>query len=250
MHVGAEASALTVRDVVERHGGEFWFERERVRHQAFFRFLLPLADAAGDSRRPNAAALHHDSRPEYYDFDLFRASDEPARAGRPAAGRAELHRVRHRDHRPGPVRRRRDHPDRRHAHRQRQAAAPGELRAAGRPAARPAGRRHRRSTASSPRWWPASRPSTAVLPAFHAFAQRHRAGGAQRRLRHALPAAEGGRHRRALRPAGARHAAAVGGGAPEPGDRTGWRRSPSGWASPSSAATPRWATPSSPPRSS
>jgi DNA polymerase-3 subunit epsilon len=35
-----------VRDVVQRHGGEFWFERDRVRHQAFFRFLLPLAPRA------------------------------------------------------------------------------------------------------------------------------------------------------------------------------------------------------------
>jgi DNA polymerase-3 subunit epsilon len=43
---GAETSLLTVRDVVQRHGGEFWFERDRVRHQAFFRFLLPLAPSA------------------------------------------------------------------------------------------------------------------------------------------------------------------------------------------------------------
>jgi DNA polymerase-3 subunit epsilon len=47
--------------------------------------------------------------------------------------------------------------------------------------------------------------------------RRTRAGGAQRGLRHALPAAQGGRHRSALRPAGARHAAAVGGGAPAAG---------------------------------
>ena len=44
MKVGGETVRLTVRDVVERHGGAFWFERERVRHQAFFRFLLPLAE--------------------------------------------------------------------------------------------------------------------------------------------------------------------------------------------------------------
>jgi DNA polymerase-3 subunit epsilon len=69
-----------VRDVVERHGGEFWFERERVRHQAFFRFLLPLAGQRTSWRPP--AVLRHDSRPEYYDFDLFQAS-EASRAGRP-----------------------------------------------------------------------------------------------------------------------------------------------------------------------
>ena len=61
--------ALTVRDIVDRHAGEFWFERERVRHAAFFRFLLPLAGErdAGEAIGP----ARHDSRPEYYDFDLF-----------------------------------------------------------------------------------------------------------------------------------------------------------------------------------
>jgi DNA polymerase-3 subunit epsilon len=46
-----------VRDVVQRHGGEFWFERERVRHQAFFRFLLPLAPSA--AWQPSAAGAVH-----------------------------------------------------------------------------------------------------------------------------------------------------------------------------------------------
>ena len=77
MRIGAEHSPLTVRDVVQRHGGEFWFERERVRHEAFFRFLLPLAEA-----QPELAAatfVRQDSRPEFYDFDLF-ASSEQTRA--------------------------------------------------------------------------------------------------------------------------------------------------------------------------
>ncbi|MDP2005039.1 MAG: exonuclease domain-containing protein [Rubrivivax sp.] len=63
---GQETTLLTVRDVVQRHGGEFWFERDRVRHQAFFRFLLPLAPSA--AAEPLDVA---DSRPEFYDFDLF-----------------------------------------------------------------------------------------------------------------------------------------------------------------------------------
>ncbi|MFO1291676.1 MAG: 3'-5' exonuclease [Rubrivivax sp.] len=62
-------AALTLRDVVQRHGGAFWFERERARQRAFFRFLVPLAlEAApleaGDVMRPG-------SRPEFHDFDLF-----------------------------------------------------------------------------------------------------------------------------------------------------------------------------------
>lgn len=70
--VDGEAQAVSVRDVVERHGGAFWFERERVRHAAFFRFLLPLADAA--EALEAAQVMQVDSRPEYYDFDLFRAT--------------------------------------------------------------------------------------------------------------------------------------------------------------------------------
>jgi DNA polymerase-3 subunit epsilon len=73
MRVGSEASRLTVRDVVERHAGAFWFERERVRHQAFFRLLLPLANP--QERAEAAALLPTDSRPEYYDFDLFKTTE-------------------------------------------------------------------------------------------------------------------------------------------------------------------------------
>jgi DNA polymerase-3 subunit epsilon len=76
MQVGGDTLALTVRDVVERHDGAFWFERERVRHEAFFRFLLPLAPA-GD-HLDTAQLLRSGSRPEYYDFDLFERA-EPAR---------------------------------------------------------------------------------------------------------------------------------------------------------------------------
>ncbi len=72
MRSGESATPLTLRDVVERHGGEFWFERERVRHEAFFRFLLPRAEA----HRPLEVALPTASgeRPEFYDFDLFQTS--------------------------------------------------------------------------------------------------------------------------------------------------------------------------------
>jgi DNA polymerase III subunit epsilon len=71
---GEQSSALTVRDVVQRHGGEFWFERDRARQQAFFRFLLPLAPAAAAAvPTENPQALQ--SRPEFYDFALFAAGE-------------------------------------------------------------------------------------------------------------------------------------------------------------------------------
>ena len=74
MRFGSESTPLTVRDVVARHGGEMWFERERIRHEAFFRFLLPLADAQ-EQREAAQQVRHHESRPEFYDFDLFQVSD-------------------------------------------------------------------------------------------------------------------------------------------------------------------------------
>ena len=77
MRIGAESSALSVRDVVQRHGAEFWFERERVRHAAFFRFLLPLAGA--QAALDAEIFVRGESRPEYYDFDLF-AQTESSRA--------------------------------------------------------------------------------------------------------------------------------------------------------------------------
>jgi DNA polymerase III subunit epsilon len=82
---GTQTSPLSVRDVVERHAGAFWFERERVRHESFFRMLLPLADSSATTLDA-AAVLRNDSRPEYYDFDLFQASEQARElADRPLA---------------------------------------------------------------------------------------------------------------------------------------------------------------------
>ena len=69
LKTGDDTSPLTVRDVVERHGGALWFERVRARQEAFFRFLLPLA---GEAPALEAAdVVRGESRPEFYDFDLF-----------------------------------------------------------------------------------------------------------------------------------------------------------------------------------
>jgi DNA polymerase-3 subunit epsilon len=77
MGTGADWQGLSVHDVVRRHGGEFWFERTRARHEACFRFLLPLA-LEHDRLEPDAF-VQADSRPEFYDFDLF-ARSESSRA--------------------------------------------------------------------------------------------------------------------------------------------------------------------------
>jgi DNA polymerase-3 subunit epsilon len=59
--------------VIDRHGGEIWYQREKAAHRAFFRFVLPVAtpEAIHEEERSRGSG-----RPEYYDFDLFAARDE------------------------------------------------------------------------------------------------------------------------------------------------------------------------------
>lgn len=68
MSTAGENTPLTVRDVIERCGGEIWLQRERASHRAFFRFLLPAAQAHEVALSVRETL---DSRPEFYDFDLF-----------------------------------------------------------------------------------------------------------------------------------------------------------------------------------
>ncbi len=71
MQVGAEQTPLTLRDVLERHGGEVWYQaaEHAGERSAQFRFLLPAGEAVAAPARVAAATA--ESRPEYYDFDLF-----------------------------------------------------------------------------------------------------------------------------------------------------------------------------------
>ena len=75
IQVGSETLSLTVRDVLERHGGECWIEQEidDARHRCLIRLLLPLA--AAQEELPATTFMRHESRPEYYDFDLFRTTE-------------------------------------------------------------------------------------------------------------------------------------------------------------------------------
>jgi DNA polymerase-3 subunit epsilon len=74
MNVAGETCPLTLREVIERHGGEIWLEREKSSHRFFFRLLIPVA-APQEALEPSLS-LGRESRPEYYDFDLFRQTDE------------------------------------------------------------------------------------------------------------------------------------------------------------------------------
>ncbi|MGE5466558.1 MAG: exonuclease domain-containing protein [Ignavibacteria bacterium] len=86
MNVAGESSPLTLRDVSERHGGEIWFQRDKAAHRAFFRLVLPVAEAAPEmAPELQSQHLRSDSRPEYYDFNLFAARDSSIDLDRPLA---------------------------------------------------------------------------------------------------------------------------------------------------------------------
>jgi DNA polymerase-3 subunit epsilon len=74
MSADGEGSPLTLREVIERHGGELWQQRDQDTPQVLIRMLLPTTAAQGAAAP--AAGLRHESRPEYYDFDLFRQTEE------------------------------------------------------------------------------------------------------------------------------------------------------------------------------
>ena len=162
MTAGGTASPLTLRDVADRHGGELWFQRDETADRS----VLPLLSRGRPGRALEPRALRCRSRPEYYDFDLFAGTRERHAPRRPPAGRADLHGVRHRDHWPRPVRRRRDHPDRRGAHRQRRLLRSETFEQLVDPRRRLEASTG--STASAERCCAASRHRQ-VLPAFHAF---------------------------------------------------------------------------------
>ncbi len=60
----------TLREVLDRHAGEIWYQRQRTTTQASIRLLLPRATPEQDA---SSLAARNESadRPEYYDFDLF-----------------------------------------------------------------------------------------------------------------------------------------------------------------------------------
>ena len=68
--LGGEDSPLTLAQVIERHGGEVWYQRDVPTQTAYFRLLLPLAGGRAGVRARSTLP----SRPEFYDFDLFRRS--------------------------------------------------------------------------------------------------------------------------------------------------------------------------------
>ncbi|HEY6898034.1 MAG TPA: exonuclease domain-containing protein [Rhodocyclaceae bacterium] len=82
MRVASEVLPLSLRDVLERHGGEIWNQRETTTQPALFRLAIPLATPPGAAI---GGPQPTQSRPEYYDFDLFSFSDTSIDLDRPLA---------------------------------------------------------------------------------------------------------------------------------------------------------------------
>jgi DNA polymerase-3 subunit epsilon len=70
--LGGEESPLSLAQVMERHAGEVWYQRDAPTQTNFFRLRLPRC-AARDALRVTATAAE---RPEFYDFDLFHPGAE------------------------------------------------------------------------------------------------------------------------------------------------------------------------------
>lgn len=68
--LGGEDSPLSLTQVMERHGGEAWYQRDAPSQTNYFRLLLPLASEQAALR----ARPWLPNRPEFYDFDLFHHS--------------------------------------------------------------------------------------------------------------------------------------------------------------------------------
>ena len=81
MRFGKESSPLSLRDVIDRHGGEIWYEREKAAQRAFFRFVLPVV--LPENVTPQETLDELSVRPEYYDFDLFHFRDRSIDLDRP-----------------------------------------------------------------------------------------------------------------------------------------------------------------------
>jgi len=68
MELGGEACPQTLKEIVDRHSSEIWYQIHKPSHREFFRIAIPMTKPEETSW---SAPLAGDSRPEFYDFDLF-----------------------------------------------------------------------------------------------------------------------------------------------------------------------------------
>ncbi|HXX84902.1 MAG TPA: exonuclease domain-containing protein [Casimicrobiaceae bacterium] len=86
MELGGEPCPLTLKQIVERHNGEIWYQISKPQQREFFRIAIPVANP----EEPHwAAPVPGRGRPEFYDFDLFHQPGQtPEQDDRPLASLA------------------------------------------------------------------------------------------------------------------------------------------------------------------
>jgi len=83
LELGGEASPLTLKQIMERHNAEMWYQIHKPSQREYFRIAMPLTRP---EESPTSAATTAESRPEFYDFDLFHQPGQtPELDGRPLA---------------------------------------------------------------------------------------------------------------------------------------------------------------------
>ena len=68
LELGGEACPLTLKQIVERHNAEIWYQIHKPSQREYFRIAMPVTRP---EETPMGAPPVVESRPEYYDFDLF-----------------------------------------------------------------------------------------------------------------------------------------------------------------------------------
>ena len=83
LELGGEACPLTLKQIVERHNAEIWYQIDKPSQREYFRIAMPVTRP---EEAPPGAPPVVESRPEYYDFDLFhQAGQTPELDNRPLA---------------------------------------------------------------------------------------------------------------------------------------------------------------------
>jgi len=68
LELGGEACPLTLKQIIERHSAEIWYQIHKPSQREYFRIAMPVTRP---EETPWSAPPAVESRPEYYDFDLF-----------------------------------------------------------------------------------------------------------------------------------------------------------------------------------
>jgi DNA polymerase-3 subunit epsilon len=83
LELGGEASPLTLKQIMDRHNAEIWYQIHKPSQREYFRIAMPLTRP---EESPTGAATGAESRPEFYDFDLFHQPGQtPEQDSRPLA---------------------------------------------------------------------------------------------------------------------------------------------------------------------